>query len=380
MNVMDYLKRALCSVSNNFSRSMLTMLGIIISVASIICVLCVSTGGSARIKSEMELVGSERFFVYSEGDILSKEDALIPAAVTQKITAYSPMNTATLTASGAGAGSISCKVNGVGSHYAEIEKIELAQGRWPSSEDAYEAVITNSMAEQLFGTSDCLGMNFLLAGKSLYVCGIIDDGSLIMTGVTPYRCIIGIDTFNRILNISGVQELIFRTEGMLLSDAEKIACEAIETATGKKGIKSYNMTAEINMVNQVLDILAGILFSISAVCMLCGGIGVMNVMLVSVKERTKEIGILKAIGAKSSQITGQFLTEALLHSLLGGIMGVPIGALGAYFLCSFSGIEFILSLSTVCAAVLITCATGLFFGIYPAIKAGRMKPIDALTP
>ena len=379
MNMLDYLKRALCSVSNNFSRSMLTMLGIIISVASIICVLCVSAGGSARIKSEMELVGSERFFVYSEGDALSKEDALIPAAVTKKITAYSPMNTATLTASGPGTGSISCTVNGVGDQYASIEKIELALGRWPASEQAYEAVITNSMAEQLFNTGDALGRSFLLAGKSIYVCGIIDDGSLIMTGVTPYRCIIGIDAFNRILNISGVQELIFRTEGIALSDAEKIACEAIETATGKRGVKSYNMTAEINMVNQVLDILTGILISISAVCMLCGGIGVMNVMMVSVKERTREIGILKAIGAKSSQITGQFLTEAMLHSLLGGLMGVPLGALGAYFLCSFSGIEFILSASTVCTAVIITCAAGLFFGIYPALKAGRLKPIDALT-
>ena len=379
MNMLDYLKRALCSVSNNFSRSMLTMLGIIISVASIICVLCVSAGGSARIKSEMELVGSERFFVYSEGDALSKEDALIPAAVTKKITAYSPMNTATLTASGPGTGSISCTVNGVGDQYASIEKIELAQGRWPASEQAYEAVITNSMAEQLFNTGDALGRSFLLAGKSIYVCGIIDDGSLIMTGVTPYRCIIGIDAFNRILNISGVQELIFRTEGIALSDAEKIACEAIETATGKRGVKSYNMTAEINMVNQVLDILTGILISISAVCMLCGGIGVMNVMMVSVKERKREIGILKAIGAKSSQITGQFLTEAMLHSLLGGLMGVPLGALGAYFLCSFSGIEFILSASTVCTAVIITCAAGLFFGIYPALKAGRLKPIDALT-
>ena len=98
MNVLEHFKRALCSVSNNLSRSMLTMLGIIISVASIICVLCVSAGGSARIKSEMELVGSERFFIYSEGDILSKEDALIPAAATQKITAYSPMNTASLNA------------------------------------------------------------------------------------------------------------------------------------------------------------------------------------------------------------------------------------------------------------------------------------------
>ena len=138
------------------------------------------------------------------------------------------------------------------------------------------------------------------------------------------------------------------------------------------------MTAEINMVNQVLNILTGILVSISAVCILCGGIGVMNVMMLSVKERTKEIGILKAIGAKSSQIAAQFLTEAMLHSLLGGIMGVPLGALAAFFLCSFSGIEFILSASTVCAAVIITCAAGLFFGLYPAVKAGGMKPIDAL--
>lgn len=378
MNVLEHFKRALCSVSNNLSRSMLTMLGIIISVASIICVLCVSAGGSARIKSEMELVGSERFFIYSEGDILSKEDALIPAAATQKITAYSPMNTASLNASGPGAESINCTVNGVGGKYAEIEKIELARGRWPASEQAYEAVITNSMAEHLFGTSDALGMSFLLAGKSLCVCGIIDDGSLIMTGVTPYRCIIGIDAFNGILNVSGVQELIFRTEGISLSDAEQIACKAIEAATGKRGIKSYNMTAEINMVNQVLNILTGILVSISAVCILCGGIGVMNVMMLSVKERTKEIGILKAIGAKSSQIAAQFLTEAMLHSLLGGIMGVPLGALTAFFLCSFSGIEFILSASTVCAAVIITCAAGLFFGLYPAVKAGGMKPIDAL--
>jgi len=333
--------------------------------------------GKRQNKKRNGACGQRAFFCLFRA--LSKEDALIPAAVTKKITAYSPMNTATLTASGPGTGSISCTVNGVGDQYASIEKIELAQGRWPASEQAYEAVITNSMAEQLFNTGDALGRSFLLAGKSIYVCGIIDDGSLIMTGVTPYRCIIGIDAFNRILNISGVQELIFRTEGIALSDAEKIACEAIETATGKRGVKSYNMTAEINMVNQVLDILTGILISISAVCMLCGGIGVMNVMMVSVKERTREIGILKAIGAKSSQITGQFLTEAMLHSLLGGLMGVPLGALGAYFLCSFSGIEFILSASTVCTAVIITCAAGLFFGIYPALKAGRLKPIDALT-
>lgn len=378
MNVLDHLKRALCSVSKNFSRSMLTMLGIIISVASVICVLCISAGGSARIKSEMELVGSERFFVYSEQDPLSKEDALIPAAATKRIIASSPKSSATLSASGIGEKSVVCSVNGVGSQYASIERIELSKGRWPSWEGAYEAVITESMACELFDTGDALGMSFLLSGKTLYVCGIIDDGSLIMTGVTPYRCIIGIDAFNRILNTDGVQELIFRTQNIELSKAEELACEAIR-ATGKEGIKSYNMTAEINMVNQVLDILKCILISISAVCMLCGGIGVMNVMLVSVKERTREIGILKAIGAKGSQITGQFLTEALLHSLLGGMMGIPLGALGAYFLCSYSGVEFILPFSTVGIALLLTCTAGLFFGIYPAVKAGRMKPIDALT-
>ena len=363
---------------------MLTMLGIIISVASIICVLCVSTGGSARIKSEMELVGSERFFVYSEGDILSKEDALIPAAVTQKITAYSPMNTATLTASGAGAGSISCKVNGVGSHYAEIEKIELAQGRWPSSEDAYEAVITNSMAEQLFGTSDCLGMNFVLAGKSLYVCGIIDDGSLIMTGVTPYRCIIGIDTFNRILNISGVQELMCRTEGIVLSDAEKIACEAIETATGKKGIKSYNMTAEINMVNQVLDILAGILFSISAVCMLCGGIGVMNVMLVSVKERTKEIGILRSIGASKRDISRLFNAETIIVGFTAGVIGIGLSYLLTIpinmVISHLTSAPVRASIPIVAAVILVVISMLLTFiaGRIPSRVAAKTDPVVAL--
>jgi len=113
--------------------------------------------------------------------------------------------------------------------------------------------------------------------------------------VTPQK-----NTFNGILNVSGVQELIFRTEGISLSDAEQIACKAIEAATGKRGIKSYNMTAEINMVNQVLNILTGILVSISAVCILCGGIGVMNVMMLSVKERTKEIGIFSAYPVHSA--------------------------------------------------------------------------------
>lgn len=382
MTYFDYLRIALISVKQNVIRSFLTMLGIIISIASIIAVICIGEGGTQRIEKEMELVGTERIWVYAEGSTVlnSDDEYYIRQAIDKEIVAISPRNVRILEVGNADNNEVcASEVHGVRSEYFEIERMELSQGRPLLESRPWEAVITLSMAKKLFDEENVLGKTITIRNKSFTICGIIDDKKLTTSSLNPYRCIIDVEALADLANVVGYEEYVVRVKNMDLDEAGELACSAIIDATGKQGIKAYNMHAEIEMVNQVLETLKVILLCIGLICLLCGGIGIMNVMLISVKEKTREIGISKAIGAEDGQILLRFLTEALIYSLLGGFMGIPLGVAGSYVAAEYVNIPFVIPFKSIVIALLFSCGAGLFFGIYPAIRASRLKPIEALN-
>jgi putative ABC transport system permease protein len=142
--------------------------------------------------------------------------------------------------------------------------------------------------------------------------------------------------------------------------------------------KADNLLKQIDQINRVLGIFTAFIGAVAAISLLVGGIGVMNIMLVSVTERTREIGIRKAIGARTGNILSQFLTESVIISCFGGIIGLLLGVAGAYLIGSFAGITPSVSPGVVILAILFSSAVGIFFGIYPARKAARLDPIEAL--
>lgn len=139
-----------------------------------------------------------------------------------------------------------------------------------------------------------------------------------------------------------------------------------------------SLMKQLDQVNEVLGIFTGFISAVAAISLLVGGIGVMNIMLVSVTERTREIGIRKAIGATTNTILLQFLTESVIISLLGGIIGMILGIVAAYGLGSFAGITPVLSITSIIAVIIFSSSVGIFFGIYPARKAAKLDPIEAL--
>lgn len=372
----DLFRQAMRSVKTNFFRSLLTMLGILISIASIIAVIAIGDGGSQRIASEMELVGTSRIWIYSENDqyMTINDQAILCSSLSDVLEAASPVNQKVVPLQD---NAVNGELCGVGEEYFQIEKVDFLAGRPLAAYRQGEAVITQALAAQLF-SGDALGQTLSVAGAPFTVCGVLNDARLAASNSNAQRVFIRIEDWLDMFNTDRVTEYILRIRSGSLEDAGNRAAAALADYSGLRKIKSYNMSSQIKMVNEVLDILKTILFCIGLICFLCGGIGIMNVMLISVKEKTREIGLCKALGARDIQILLRFLYESLLYSLLGGALGVPAGALIAYLAAHYAGIPFIFTWKIIVAAAGFSCLAGLVFGIYPALRAVRQKPIEAL--
>lgn len=384
------VKMAWKSISSNKMRSFLTMLGIIIGVMSLVVLVSLASGAASSVNSRISEIGSNLLTVNvkdDKGSPLKLED-IARLAENGEIKDAAPVAQSSVAAKSSYAEE-SAAVYGTTGAYAEINQLELYAGRFLKGTDVENhtnvAVINAGLALEVLGRMDVVGETVALEGMEYQVVGVLkakdSDTSTTenLEAYVPYTSLIRLvqdvpyEVTRFIVSASG-EETMDRAE-------EELKEQMLERFSWDEDAFSIvNQSAVLEAMESVNSTLSFMLGGIAGISLLVGGIGIMNIMLVSVTERTREIGIRKAIGAGRGTIMMQFLMEALMISLMGCAIGIGFSwiALKAISAVESGGTAYTLSMGVVWIAVAFSMGIGILFGIYPANKAARQKPIEAL--
>jgi len=403
--ILDSLKIALESLWSNKMRTLLSMLGVIIGVGAVIAIVSVGSGSTQQITSQISNLGSNmitiyprsemaRFGMVSSGANTTNDFSLelidymekfcpsvkqvIPVNQGSGLLIYNDINTnATLV--------------GTNTNYPMVNNYELDKGNFFSDADIEEKnnvmVLGSQLAEDIFGSDNPIGQKIkinyqnriflfnvvaVMAEKGGGIAGQLDEQAYI-----PYTT-----SMKKLSNTDYVSSYIAQANS---SEEAEAAVGEITNFLSKvlddEDQEKFSVSSQdeiLDTINSVTDTLSLMLAGIAAISLLVGGIGIMNIMLVSVTERTREIGIRKALGARNQHILSQFLLESLSLSSFGGFIGIIFGCVATYFLAQFGGWPMVISVFPIIAAFGFALFIGVFFGLYPAMKAAKMNPVDAL--
>ena len=391
MRAWQSLRMALDAVLANKLRSFLTMLGIIIGVVALVVLVSLVTSTSDAVTAQVQALGTDMLSasILNDQENPIKLSELSDIAQLPEIFAVAPLAQFSATAK-VQHEEESMTVYGTTAAYAQIQGLELAYGRFLKTADvensSYVAVLSDAAADELFGRSDVTGQSLSLDGRSFQIVGVLEEDdsmlSALMSGLGVY---VPYTVAERLSATAGSVTRLYASS----ADADGLdqAEEALDDwllhrlKMEEDAYLLINQSGVMDALGTINDTLAYLLGGIAAISLLVGGIGIMNIMLVSVTERTREIGIRKAIGAGRGSILLQFLAEALLISLA----GCMIGLLCSYLLLAAisyaaRGLELVFTMAPGVAglAVGFSIAIGVLFGIYPAYKAASKQPIEAL--
>lgn len=403
MNLLDAFDISLSSLRHNKMRTSLAMLGIVIGIASVIVIISIAKGATSSITSEVSSLGSDLISIVpgnqTKGPVQggSNVETLTGADAEYfknnpnfpNIEEVSPMVQAGMQVTGNGE-NMNTTVQGVASGYFTTQSVFLEYGDFFTQEDensyAKSAVVGPDVVTELFGSgSDATGQIIKIKSQLFRIVGITKakgasgmsnpDRTVYVPVTTAMKILLGQDHIQLIQVSVRDSEIIDETIGEIkraLLERHSIGDESNVDFTISS---SEEMREKLSNVTSTLTyMLAGV----AGISLLVGGIGIMNIMLVSVTERTREVGLLKAIGAKRNDILSQFLIEAIILTMAGGIIGVSFGELLSYVATKLMNMPFIFEIYSIILSVGICVAIGLFFGLYPSKKAAKLNPIDAL--
>lgn len=405
MNYLNSFVVALESLAANKLRSALTVLGIVIGVAAVIAMLAVGRGAQSTITGTIEGIGTNLLFVISGGgsDVtnpkpltLADAQAMQDNFAAPSVIGVAPMmqGSATVTAQGE---STSTVLDAVTPDYSWVRNIELTEGEFISEAHllARSAVVIlgPDVAEELFGRTDgVVGESVRIEGQPFRVIGLLvskggsgftnEDNRVIVPLTTAQARLLRRTTPNRV-DMVIVQAASSEAVPQASEEIAAILRARHRTGIGADDFTIFNQQDFLDTAAAVTGVLTIFLGGVAAISLLVGGIGIMNIMLVSVIERTREIGLRKALGARKRDILIQFLAESSMLSLLGGVLGILLGwlislAVGAVAAASNADITPVIGLDSVLLATLFSMAVGLFFGLYPANQAASLQPVEAL--
>jgi len=407
MNFAALLRIALRALAVNKLRSALTMLGIVIGVGAVIVMIAVGGGAQARVEEQIRALGSNLLLVmpgsttaggvrmgFGSGSTLTEDDvAAINREIPEALGAPALRGSAQVIWGNA---NWSTQIFGVTPEYLDVRQWPLASGRsFEPGEMAGAAkvcLIGATVARQLFGAADPLDQSIRIKRVPFTVIGVLDvKGQSLMGTDQDDLVLVPIKTArSRVLGTASAARN--RTVGTIwVKVADGLDTKVVEEQVrsllrqrhriqaGADDDFSLRNLAEVMAAQEASSrVLALLLAAVASVSLLVGGIGIMNIMLVSVTERTREIGLRMAVGARTRDILGQFLVEAVTLSLIGGLIGVALGVGGSVAIAQLAGWRIVLSPEAVGLAVAFAFAIGVFFGFYPARKAARLNPVEAL--
>jgi len=402
MSILEMLWSALRGITSNKLRSILTLLGVMIGVASVILLLAVGNGSSQEVRDAISSLGTNTLTVRassggggggqeaatstSEKSITVDVATQLDAAALGHVAAVVPQVTTSLTVATTDASEDSVSIIGTTEGYFDVGTSSVASGEAFTSADVTTAakvvVIGQTLATTLFPQSSALGESINVDGSPYTVVGILATQS--STGVSDTNSVV-------IAPISRVQRSFTGFGAVSTLTVEAIDSDSVDAASAEIEImlnqllgqteddESYTITNQSSLLETQqasADSFTVLLGAVAAISLLVGGIGVTNVMLVTVTERTREIGIRKALGATRGAILGQFLAEAATLTLLGGLLGVVAALIGSNF--EINGTQPVVLDYSIPLALGVSVAIGVFFGVYPAGRAAAMRPIQAL--
>jgi putative ABC transport system permease protein len=410
---LESLKMAFNSLRANKMRALLTMLGIIVGIASVITIVSLGEGGKREVLGQFDQIGASTVMIHvrtslaQPGDYINQNDL---EAIRARIDTVKHVTASLQTMANASSDDSKSRIYlaAIDDEYTSFADIDLQYGRIFTEieySDGRPVVIIDKVgANHLFGRENAVGETVtlesqgkLLRATVIGVCESITSqmSSLMATyGVDsadmarmPFVVYTPISTAQRIIDgqnkISAIS--VMAVSPNAADDSANAVVRLLQLRhnnSDRDVYRTQNMASILKQINNIINIMTIFISAVAAISLLVGGIGVMNIMLVSVTERTREIGIRKAIGATTTDIMLQFMTESVILTLMGGIIGILTGFALAYGIAfavrNLTTIVPILRIQTILIAVLFSSSVGLFFGIYPARKAARLDPIDAL--
>lgn len=394
MNIYESFSMAMKNIKSSKTRSILTMLGIIIGVAAVIVITGIGNGMEKYMKDQFESMGTNTLSVYVFGRGNQKMTVDDMQVIVDENSEYLDKMTPTISFQGSkkvGTDNLnSTNVTGVSEQFLDIKGLKLTDGRniqYMDIKNRNSVCIIGSYVNKKYFGGKGLGDSVKLNGRDFTVVGVLEEKAKSEEYSTDDTIYVPYSTVSRMMNIKDVSDftITFKSEDMSSQAKKALEDSLTEYFNGDSDSFYINSMAELlDMMNQMTNLMITVLTLIAGISLVVGGIGIMNIMLVSVTERTREIGIRKALGAKERYIMSQFVIEAAATSALGGVIGIILG----YILCfvvtkviviiyaqSFTVIPTFFS---VMASFGISAAIGIFFGYMPAKKAARLNPIDAL--
>lgn len=387
MVFLQSLKMALSSIASNKGRSFLTMLGVIIGVAAVIAATGFAMGSTAEITESIEALGTNKLMIFNDArksnrDMSYEDFREFTETQTELISQMAPIVNGSGTVK-YGTSSDGFGILGTSPDYADIDDMHVQEGRYILELDMeYRqkvAVLGTYIVNELFDGQSPVGEKIKINGYIFTVVGVLEELDGGQEGGRDNTIIIPVTTAQRIFKNARITSYqVLTTSSDVVEEAQQAIEDYMIGIFGNEDLfKVYNSAFFLETLEDITGTMALILGGIAVISLVVGGIGIMNIMLVSVTERTREIGIRKAIGARKSSIMTQFIIEALVLTGLGGILGILLGVGGIIFLIS-RFVTPVVDPMWVSLSFGFSLLIGLIFGIFPAYKAANLNPIEAL--
>jgi putative ABC transport system permease protein len=394
MNFFESIKVSYGALAQNKLRSFLTMLGVIIGVGAVIALVSLGRGAQKQVESQITALGSNLITVSAPtSSRLEPEDMYSILERVPTVSMATPVVAQAVTAK-VGTLTYDTRIEGVSPHYAEIRNYSVLQGKFFDEDDLYNrrkvAVLGYTVYQEMFGNRRAIGETINIRGEYFLVIGITAQKGAGMQEDYDDKILIPYTTAQRMFGTRYLSTMVFKANSSevapaatshitrILEDRFRQAERDNRLGMRIEPFRVFSQDQLLDTMSQTTGTFTMLLAGIAAVSLLVGGIGIMNIMLVSVTERTREIGIRKALGATKRDIVMQFLMEALMLSAFGGLVGVLFGTQLASLLGRFGGIPVSVAAEAVAVSFGFASFIGVFFGMYPAVRASNLDPIVAL--